>query len=158
MSPVVGEPSAAPNGASVTGFAPSTALKGSIRVQPIAGCGVRCENPGRTEPGLRLYEMGERSGVEFPVEGGFIDILAIDRNEKFVVIELKVGQGRNRAIGQLLYYMGWVDNHLGNGPCRGMIIAKEIPEDLIIATQRVPGVAMYRYSLSVSVELVSSKA
>jgi hypothetical protein len=38
-----------------------------------------------------------------------------------------------------------------------MIVAKEIPDDLILAVQRVPGVTLYRYSLSVSVELVSPK-
>jgi endonuclease NucS-like protein len=58
------------------------------------------------EPGLRLYQSGERSGIEFPVEDGRIDVLAIDRSERFVVIELKVGRGRNKALGQLLYYMG----------------------------------------------------
>ena len=115
------------------------------------------KNPGCIEPGLRLYQMGERTGVEFPVDGGYIDILTVDRSQRFVVIELKVGRGRNRAIGQLLYYMGWVDRHLGNGPCRGIIVAKEIPDDLILAVQRVPGAALYRYSLSVSVELVSPK-
>jgi hypothetical protein len=115
------------------------------------------KNPGCIEAGLRLYKTGERTGVEFPVDGGHIDILAVDRGQQFVVIELKVGRGRNRAIGQLLYYMGWVDRHLGNAPCRGMIIAKDIPDDLILAVQRVPGAGLYRYSLSVAVELVSPK-
>jgi hypothetical protein len=107
------------------------------------------------EPGLRPYQVGERFGVEFPVEGGYIDILAVDRDDRFVVIELKVGRGRNKAVGQLLYYMGWVDKHLGKAPCRGMIIAKEIPDDLVLTVQRVPSVQLYRYNLSVSVELVS---
>jgi hypothetical protein len=115
-------------------------------------------NPGCIEPGLRIYQAGDRPGVEFPVEGGYIDLLAVDRNQRFVVVELKVGQGRNRAIGQLLYYMAWVDKHLGNGPCRGMIIAKGIPDDLLLAVQRVPGVSLHRYSLSVSVELVFPNA
>ena len=115
------------------------------------------KNPGCIEPGLRLYQTAERTGVEFPVDSGYIDILAVDGGQRFVVIELKVGRGRNRAVGQLLYYMGWVDRHLGNGPCRGMIVAKEIPDDLILAVQRVPGAALYKYSLSVAVELVSPK-
>jgi hypothetical protein len=44
------------------------------------------KNLDRIETGLRLYE----SGVEFVVDGGRIDLLAVDRNEKFVVIELKL--------------------------------------------------------------------
>jgi hypothetical protein len=115
-------------------------------------------NPGCIEKGLHLHQSSDRPGVEFPVEGGYIDILAIDQNQRYVVIELKVGKGRSRAIGQLLYYMGWVDKNLGNGPCRGMIIAKEVPDDLALAVQRVPGVSLHRYSLSVSVEFVTGKS
>jgi hypothetical protein len=116
------------------------------------------KNPSCIEKGLRLYQSSEgRSGIEFPVENGFIDILAIDQNQTFVVVELKVGRGRNKTIGQLLYYMGWVDKNLAKAPCRGMIIAKEIPIDLALAVQRVPGVSLYRYNLSVSVELVTEK-
>ena len=74
-----------------------------------------------------------------------------------MVIELKVGRGRNKTVGQLLYYMGWVDKNLGKVPCRGMIVAKEIPNDLLLAVQRVTGVSLARYKLAVSVELVSSK-
>jgi len=107
------------------------------------------------ESGLRLYRQGERSGVEFPVDDGWIDILAVDKAGRFVVFELKLARGRNKALGQLLYYMGWVDKHLGNGLCRGIIVAKEISDDLVLAVQRVQGVLLYRYKLSVSVEQVS---
>lgn len=115
------------------------------------------KNPSCIEEGLRLYQDADRCGVEFSVEGGFIDILAIDRNEQLVVIELKVGRGRNKTVGQLLYYMGWVDQNLGKSACRGMIIAKDISDDLILAVKRVPGVSLYRYRLSVSVEPVSAQ-
>jgi len=115
------------------------------------------ENLGCIEPGLKLYQDKTRSGVEYSIDAGFIDILAIDAQKKFVVIELKVGRGRNKTIGQLLYYMGWVDKNLGAGPCRGMIIGKEISDDLEIAVQRVPGVTLHQYALSVSVQRVSPK-
>lgn len=46
-------------------------------------------NPSCIEAGLKLYQAEGRSGVEFPVEGGYIDILAVDSQERFVVIELK---------------------------------------------------------------------
>ena len=108
------------------------------------------------EPGLRLYEAEGQAGVEFPIEGGQIDILAVDRNAKFVVIELKLSRGRSKTIGQLLYYMGWVDANLKEAPCRGMIIAREITDDLVMATKRVPGVSLYRYNISMSVQAVLS--
>jgi endonuclease NucS-like protein len=115
------------------------------------------KNPECIEKGLKIYTSNGRTGVEYPIENGFIDLLAIDNAGKLVVIELKVARGRNKTIGQLLYYMGWVDNVLGNGPCRGMIIAKDISPDLIIATKRVPGVSLQRYKLSVSLEKVTEE-
>ncbi|HEY0014986.1 MAG TPA: endonuclease NucS domain-containing protein [Longimicrobium sp.] len=112
-------------------------------------------NLDRIEPGLRLYESGERRGIEFPVEGGRIDLLAIDQAGKYVVIELKLSRGRNKALGQLLYYMGWIDQHLGQGPCRGYIIASEITDELAIAVSRVPGVSLAKYRMSFAIEPVA---
>ena len=106
------------------------------------------------ESGLRLYRSGERSGIEYPVEGGRIDILAVDKNENLVVIELKLSQGRNKVLGQLLYYMGWVDANLSNVPCRGIVIASEISKELATAVSRAPGVKLYIYKMSFSVEPV----
>lgn len=108
------------------------------------------------EKGLRLYRNEERTGVEFSIDNGRIDILAVDKSDTFVVIELKLSRGRNKALGQLLYYMGWVDANLGKGPCRGIAIAREISDDLILATQRASCVSLYRYHLQVSVERVST--
>ncbi len=107
-------------------------------------------NLNRIEAGLHLYE----NGVEFPVDSGRIDILARDQKERFVVIELKVSRGRSKAIGQLLYYMGWVDKNLGGKPCRGLIIAKEISNDLVLAVQRAPGISLAQYHLAVTIEAV----
>lgn len=109
----------------------------------------------RIESGLRLHSQADRSGVEFPVDGGRIDLLAIDRDGKFVVIELKLSHGRNKALGQLLYYMGWVDQHIGNGPCRGLIIASEITDELSVAVARAPGVGLARYSMDFSIERIA---
>jgi len=109
-------------------------------------------NLNQIEPGLRLYDHGGKSGIEFALEGGRIDILAVDRSGAFVVIELKLSQGRNKALGQLLYYMGWIDQHLGNGQCRGVVIANEISEELAIAVARVPGVKLFRYNMNFSLE------
>jgi len=113
------------------------------------------KNPDCIERGLSVYSEGGRSGVEYAIDGGRIDILAVDKDQRLVVIELKVGRGRNKTIGQLLYYMGWVDKNLAKDvPCRGMIVAKDISEDLITAVRRVPDVSLCRYKLSVTVEQV----
>lgn len=110
------------------------------------------KNLERVETGLQLYASPERNGVEFPVDGGRIDLLAVDRSGKFVVIELKLSQGRNKTLGQLLYYMGWVDKNLGEGPCRGFIIASDITSELSIAAARAPGVSLAKYRMSFAIE------
>ena len=114
------------------------------------------KHPDQIEPGLQLHKTGEVTGVEYPVEGGRIDLLAVDKAGKFVVIELKVSQGRNKALGQLLYYMAWVDKNLGNGPCRGIVIGSEIAPELIVAISRTPGVSLRRYRMQFSVEAVGA--
>lgn len=62
---------------------------------------------------LRLYidEHG-RDGVEYPTDVGPIDILALDEEDNFAVFELKLIRGADKAIGQLLRYMGWVKRNL----------------------------------------------
>jgi hypothetical protein len=114
------------------------------------------KNLERLEPGLRLYTSADSEGVEFPVDDGRIDVLSVDHQGKFVVVELKLSRGRNKALGQLLYYMGWVDKNLGNAPCRGIIVASEVTEDLVTAVSRAPGVGLYRYRLSFAVDKVGS--
>ena len=105
---------------------------------------------------MRVYSTPENEGVEFVVDDGRIDLLTVDRDGKFVIVELKVSRGRSKALGQLLYYMGWVDKNLGNGPCRGMVIASEIKDDLVTAVSRVPGVSLLRYRMNFSLESVAT--
>jgi hypothetical protein len=107
------------------------------------------------EPGLQLHSIPENPGIEFPVDGGRIDLLAVDRSGKYVVIELKLSQGRNKTLGQILYYMGWIDQNLGKGPCRGLIIASEITDDLSIAVGRVPGISLAKYRMSFAIEAIA---
>jgi hypothetical protein len=106
-------------------------------------------NLGFIEPGLRLYEEEGITGVEFPVGGRFIDILAVDRDGGYVVIELKVSRGYDRVVGQLLRYMAWVEQNMETSrSVRGIIVAKEITPDLKLASSRVPDVRLIEYEIS----------
>ncbi len=107
---------------------------------------------GALESGLELYEEEGLTGIEYPVGGRFIDILAIDAEGDFVVIELKVSKGYDRVIGQLLRYMSWIEKNLADGKkVRGWIIAREISEDLKLATSRIPDVSLFEYEISFSI-------
>jgi len=110
------------------------------------------------EPGLRVYQDEGISGIEFPAGGRFIDILAVDREGNFVVIELKVSRGYDRTIGQLLRYKAWVKKNLTEAgqQVRGMIVAREFGEDLLLACSELPGVTLFSYHLSLSLERINA--
>jgi hypothetical protein len=107
------------------------------------------KNLGVVEPGLTLYKDEEFEGIEFPVGGRFIDILAVSKTGDFVVIELKVSRGHEKTIGQLLRYMGWVQKNLAAGKSvRGVIVASDITEDLKLAASQIRNVRLFEYELS----------
>jgi len=110
------------------------------------------------ETGLRLWEDedGSINGIEFDVGGRRIDILAIDKDDNLVVIELKVSRGYDRVIGQLLRYMAWIEKHQAseNQSVRGVIIAREISDDLKLATSKISDVELFEYTLSVELSRV----
>lgn len=117
------------------------------------------KNLGSIESGLRLYEDEGISGIEFPVGGRYIDILAKDKADRFVVIELKVSKGYDRVVGQILRYMGWIEKNLAepHQVVRGIIVANHITEDLILATSRLHGLDLIEYRLSLEFKRITSR-
>lgn len=107
---------------------------------------------------LDVYQDGDISGIEFPVGGKYIDILAVEDGQDFVVIELKVSKGYDRALGQLLRYMAWIEKYLAEPgqSVKGMIIARNISEDLRLATSRVRDVELFEYDLSISLNRIDN--
>ena len=95
--------------------------------------------------------------MEFPAGGRFIDLLAMDQQHNYVVIELKVSKGYDRVIGQLLRYMAWIERNQAEPTqkVRGIIIAREISIDLQLATSKIPDVELFEYDLSVSLRKVN---
>jgi len=114
------------------------------------------KNPSSIEAGLSLYMEEEISGIEFPAGNRFIDILATDIDQNYVVIELKVSRGYDKVVGQILRYMAWIrKNHAEEGQrVRGIIIAREISDDLILACSETKNVELYEYTMSVSLNKI----
>ena len=107
---------------------------------------------------MRLYEDEGITGIEFPVGRRFIDLLAIDRDENLVVIELKVSRGYDRVVGQLMRYMAWIRQNQAdsNQRIRGVIVARKISEDLLLACSVVANVELFEYQLSLSLKRVDN--
>jgi hypothetical protein len=115
------------------------------------------KNLHRIEPGLRLYEDEEITGLETDAGGRRMDVLAIDAQDSYVVIELKVSRGYDRVIGQLARYIAWVEKNMEpSRPVRGIIIAKEISEDLKLAASRFQGVSLIEYEMELKFNHVSA--
>ena len=107
------------------------------------------------EPGLRLwasetfrYQQLETGAV------GRLDLLAIDSQGRFVVIELKAGTADDPACGQILRYMGWVKTELAarDKEVRGMIVAHDFTERLRFAAAATPQVTLKHYKVSFQFE------
>jgi len=127
--------------------------------QPAIGASISVErdlrkylvvNLDSLETGLKLYQDQERTGEEYPIEGGRmrIDILARDVSDSYVVIELKAGVADLSTFGQLSAYVGWVKQNLAkNGNVRGIIVANDFDEKIKYAIKSVPHIKLKQYKL-----------
>ena len=102
-------------------------------------------NIQQLEPGLKIVD----GGSERTVQAGRIDITAEDSDGQLVVIELKAGKAYIDSIGQLLSYMGSVDND-SSLHVRGILVANEFDHRLAIAARAVPNVTLITYSIQFS--------
>lgn len=95
----------------------------------------------------------QRDGKEYPTEVGPIDILATDESGNFYVFELKLSKGPDRALGQILRYMGWVKNNLAKTKeVKGIIVANKIDDKLKFAVSVTPNVSLCEYELKFEVK------
>ena len=75
---------------------------------------------------MKLYSEFGQTGIEYSTDVGRIDILAITHMGEFVVFELKLNRGEEKALSQLQRYMGWVKKHLAKGAnVKGVIVAQK---------------------------------
>lgn len=112
------------------------------------------KNWSKTELGATydIYtEEGQLVGQQYPSDTGPIDILAISKDKKtLLVVELKRGRASDRVVGQIQRYMGYVKDELAEADqqVKGVIIALE--DDLRIrrALSVAQNIEFYRYQLS----------
>lgn len=100
-------------------------------------------------------EEGEVVGQQFPSDTGLIDILAVSKDKKeILVVELKKGRASDSVVGQIQRYMGYVKEELAEEgqEVKGVIIALE--EDLKInrALSMTNNIEFYTYKLDFKLE------
>lgn len=112
------------------------------------------QNWAQTELGKEydIYEEeGERAGQQYPTDTGPIDVLAISKDQKtLLVVELKKGRASDAVVGQTLRYMGYVQEELAEGQqnVEGAIIALEDDQRIRRALAMTPTITFYRYQIS----------
>lgn len=115
----------------------------------------------KTELGKKydIYsEDGEIIGQQYPADNGRIDILAISKDKKtLLVVELKRGRASDNVIGQILRYMGFVYEELAESDqqVKGAIIAFEDDARIHRALAVTPNIEFYRYEMSFKLQLIT---
>jgi len=105
---------------------------------------------------IKLFEDETgRKGVEYPIDVGRIDILAINEDNEYVIFELKVHKGSDKVMGQLLRYIGWIKKNLsGEKPIYGVIVAKYISKKLEYAASVLSNVHLFEYEIDFDLKKV----
>lgn len=112
------------------------------------------QNWNQTELGKKydIYEEeGELVGQQYPSDTGPIDILAISKDKKeLLVVELKKGRVSDSVVGQIQRYMGFVKEELAeeNQVVRGVIIGSEDDLKLKRALSVTTNIEFYKYQIS----------
>lgn len=104
------------------------------------------------------------AGVEFSTGVGRPDILLTHKTESRVcVVELKKSDTSDRAVGQLLRYVGWVRDHLDNledvdenATVEGRLIVSGPTEKLEYALSAVPHLTLHQYNVNVELSTPDS--
>ena len=99
-----------------------------------------------------IYEEdGEPVGQQYATDAGPIDILAVSKDRKrLLVVELKRGRASDVVVGQVLRYMGFVKDQIAESDqaVEGVVIALEDDQKLRWALMSVPSISFYRYQVS----------
>jgi len=99
-----------------------------------------------------IYEdSGEPIGRQFPTDTGFIDILAISKDKKeLLIVELKKGRASDNVVGQIQRYMGYVLEELAEDSqiVKGIIIALEDDNRIRRALAVTQNITFYRYQVN----------
>ncbi|MCC4773923.1 endonuclease NucS domain-containing protein [Vibrio cyclitrophicus] len=103
------------------------------------------------EDGLSVVE----GGIEYALDAGRIDILAKDKTDQLVVIELKAGKAKDSALGQLLGYIGCLSESSNASNIRGILVASDFDKRVVFGAKALSNVKLVKYQVSFNLEEVT---
>jgi hypothetical protein len=101
-------------------------------------------NLDELEPGLRLI------GRQYATAVGPIDLLAMDANKVFVIIELKRGRTSDRVVGQVARYLNWATDRLAQGnsrKVRAIVVGRDYDKHFRAAIGEIRRVTPYTFDI-----------
>ncbi len=98
---------------------------------------------GQIEPGLVYIARQVATDV------GRVDIQGRDARGVTTVIEVKVGEAKDSAIGQIARYIGWF---MKTEKVRAILIASDFPEPIRYAARAIPNLKLMKYRVHFSFE------
>ena len=104
-----------------------------------------------------IFEDDEFTGRQYQTDTGPIDILAISKDRKeLLVIELKKGRASDRVIGQIQRYMGYIKDEIAEDDqeVKGIIIAFEDDQRIRRALSVTNNIEFYRYRINFNLKKV----
>jgi len=100
-------------------------------------------SPEVIEKGLSLIQ------TEYPTVVGPIDLLCKDKNNKYIVIEVKKTKDSDKAVGKILRYMGAIKDEMKSEP-RGILIMYEKDTKVDYALKTLNNVKLKFYQVNFS--------
>ena len=97
-------------------------------------------------------------GRQVKCDVGRVDIVGRGADGETVVVELKVGEAKDSAIGQIARYMGWHQQRQGARTVRGILVASDFAEGVQYAARAVPNLALRRCRIRLAFEDASLAA
>ena len=102
---------------------------------------------------LRIYnKKGDLYGRQYVIPDGRIDILAVDDDNNFYVIELKKDSGYDDPYDQLVEYMNWIKKNKATGKQKvyGIICLNNPKSDLIEKVKTNSMISLFQYEVRFS--------
>ena len=102
---------------------------------------------------LRIYhKKGDQYGRQYPIPSGIIDILAVDDDNNYYVIELKKDSGYDDPYDQIVKYIDWLKKNKATGKQKvyGIICLNNPKSDLIEKVKSNSMISLFQYEVRFS--------
>ena len=106
------------------------------------------ENLDEVERGLRPYMHEGRAAKGIVTDFGKIDVLAIDKNDNFVAVKVKMGLAQQNELCSTLASIGWLKKSMKiQSLVRVIMVAESFDEKTVFSAKALPNLELMRYEI-----------